>query len=96
MNRVLGFQPQPSTFQGIRLTHQPSPLDWGFFLVSPTPLTDIPRQEDLYFRQSSYRIQEAIFQPHYLAPHLRALSNPLRGDAKPLMEPSFALKGRLH
>ena len=61
------FNPNLPIFQGIRLTHQPSPWIGDFSWCLLTPLTDIPTQEDLYFRQSSYRIQEAIFQPHYLA-----------------------------
>ena len=60
------FNPDSPIFQGIRLTHQPSPWigDYSWFLI--TPVSEKILHSDIYHRQSSYRPDESIFQPHYL------------------------------
>ncbi|WP_088841331.1 GH92 family glycosyl hydrolase [Listeria sp. ILCC810] len=60
------FHPNDHTFQGFRLTHQPSPWmgDFSHFLL--TPISGKLANYDLYFAQSSYRPNEAVFSPHYL------------------------------
>lgn len=60
------FHPNDHTFQGFRLTHQPSPWmgDFSHFLL--TPISGPLANYDLFFAQSSYRPNEAIFNPHYL------------------------------
>ena len=89
------FNPNLPIFQGIRLTHQPSPWIGDFSWCLLTPLTDIPTQEDLYFRQSSYRVQEAVFQPHYLA--LTSERYQIHTELTPSLYGLFsALEGRLH
>ncbi|MBQ4510061.1 MAG: GH92 family glycosyl hydrolase [Clostridia bacterium] len=59
------FQPDIPVIEGIRLTHQPSPWigDHGTFLLMP--------QSDIIGDTGSeawsgYRINESVFQPHYL------------------------------
>lgn len=60
------FSPGSPIFQGIRLTHQPSPWigDYSWLLI--TPVSEKIQYSDIYHRQSSYRPDESIFQPHYL------------------------------
>lgn len=60
------FHPQDHTFQGFRLTHQPSPWMGDFSQLLLTPLTGEIQQHTLYGIQSSYRPEEAVFNPHYL------------------------------
>lgn len=61
------FHPEDRTFQGYRLTHQPSPWmgDYSHLLLAPVsgPLTEM----SLFAAQSSYRPEEAIFEPSQLA-----------------------------
>lgn len=63
------FNPTLPIFQGIRLTHQPSPWigDWSWLLL--TPVSELPHQAGLFHRQSSYVLDQAVFQPHYLKIH---------------------------
>ena len=60
------FNPDSPIFQGIRLTHQPSPWigDYSWLLI--TPVSEKIQYSDIYHLQSSYRPDESIFQPHYL------------------------------
>ena len=60
------FNPNLPIFQGFRLTHQPSPWigDYAWCLI--TPITGDIASSDLFRRQSSYSMKEAVFQPHYL------------------------------
>ena len=60
------FNPNLPIFQGFRLTHQPSPWigDYAWCLI--TPITGEVTSSDLFRRQSSYSMKEAVFQPHYL------------------------------
>ncbi|KXT78953.1 GH92 family glycosyl hydrolase [Streptococcus sp. DD13] len=60
------FHPTTPTFQGIRLTHQPSPWIGDFSWLLVTPVIGEISQADILHRQSSYRPEEATFQPHYL------------------------------
>ena len=59
------FNPRSKTFQGFRVTHQPSPWMGDFSWMLLTPYTGNPKLQDLFHVQSSYRPNEAIFQPHY-------------------------------
>ena len=63
------FKPDLPIFQGIRLTHQPSPWIGDFSWLLLTPVTENISKPDIYHRQSSYRTDESIFQPHYLKIH---------------------------
>ena len=63
------FKPDLPIFQGIRLTHQPSPCIGDFSWLLLTPVTEKIGKPDIYHRQSSYRPDESIFQPHYLKVH---------------------------
>ena len=63
------FQPDSPIFQGIRLTHQPSPWIGDFSWLLLTPVTEEISNPDIFHRQSSYRPNESIFQPHYLKIH---------------------------
>ncbi|MGY3724667.1 alpha-1,2-mannosidase, putative [Granulicatella balaenopterae] len=60
------FHPDDRTFQGIRLTHQPSPWIGDFSQLLFTPISGEIRYADLFHNQSSYRPEDAIFSPHYL------------------------------
>ncbi|HEY4537146.1 MAG TPA: GH92 family glycosyl hydrolase [Erysipelothrix sp.] len=59
------FHPRSKTFQGFRVTHQPSPWMGDFSWMLFTPYTGNPKLQDLFHVQSSYRPDEAIFKPHY-------------------------------
>ena len=60
------FDPHLPTFQGIRLTHQPSPWIGDYSWLLLTPVTGKLGGDSLFHRQSSYDIDKAYFQPHYL------------------------------
>ncbi|KXU16430.1 Alpha-1,2-mannosidase [Streptococcus oralis] len=60
------FDPHLPIFQGIRLTHQPSPWIGDYSWLLLTPVTGDLGGESLFHRQSSYDLERAVFQPHYL------------------------------
>ena len=60
------FDPHLPIFQGIRLTHQPSPWIGDYSWLLLTPVTGDIIGDTLYHRQSSYNLERAIFNPHYL------------------------------
>jgi len=60
------FDPHLPIFQGIRLTHQPSPWIGDYSWLLLTPITGQLGGDSLFHRQSSYDIDKASFQPHYL------------------------------
>ena len=60
------FDPHLPIFQGIRLTHQPSPWIGDYSWLLLTPATGQLGGDSLFHRQSSYDIEKASFQPHYL------------------------------
>ncbi|MGX7026010.1 GH92 family glycosyl hydrolase [Vagococcus hydrophili] len=60
------FHPEDRVFQGFRLTHQPSPWMGDFSHLVIAPISGNVTKTESYFNQSSYRPEEAVFQPHYL------------------------------
>ena len=60
------FDPHLPIFQGIRLTHQPSPWIGDYSWLLLTPVTGEIRGDSLFHRQSSYNLERAIFNPHFL------------------------------
>ncbi|WP_049551236.1 GH92 family glycosyl hydrolase [Streptococcus pseudopneumoniae] len=60
------FDPHLPIFQGIRLTHQPSPWIGDYSWLLLTPVTGHLGGDCVFHRQSSYDIEKASFQPHYL------------------------------
>ena len=60
------FEPHLPIFQGIRLTHQPSPWIGDYSWLLLTPITGQLGGDSLFHRQSSYDRDKASFQPHYL------------------------------
>ncbi|WP_247935196.1 GH92 family glycosyl hydrolase [Streptococcus mitis] len=60
------FDPHLPIFQGIRLTHQPSPWIGDYSWLLLTPVTGQISGDSLFHRQSSYNLDRAIFNPHYL------------------------------
>ena len=60
------FDPHLPIFQGIRLTHQPSPWIGDYSWLLLTPVTGQLGGDSLFHRQFSYDIDKASFQPHYL------------------------------
>ena len=60
------FDPHLPIFQGIRLTHQPSPWIGDYSWILLTPVTGQLGGDSLFHRQSSYDMDKASFQPHYL------------------------------
>lgn len=60
------FNPNDRTFQGIRLTHQPSPWMGDFSQLLLSPVAGSHCQPELAMAQSSYRSDEAVFAPHYV------------------------------
>lgn len=60
------FDPTLPIFQGIRLTHQPSPWMGDYSSLLITPVSGIPSSYHVEANQTSYDTRTAIFQPHYL------------------------------
>lgn len=60
------FDPHLPIFQGIRLTHQPSPWIGDYSWLLLTPVTGEISGDTLFHRQSSYNLNRAIFNPHFL------------------------------
>ena len=60
------FDPHLPIFQGIRLTHQPSPWIGDYSWLLLTPVTGEISGDSLFHRQSSYNLERAIFNPHFL------------------------------
>ncbi|WP_018750538.1 GH92 family glycosyl hydrolase [Paenibacillus sanguinis] len=60
------FHPRDRVFQGIRLTHQPSPWMGDFSTFLMTPIADDKIKGSPFSCQSSYRPEEAVFKPHFL------------------------------
>ena len=60
------FDPNLPIFQGIRLTHQPSPWIGDYSWLLLTPVTGEISGDTLFHRQSSYNLERAIFNPHFL------------------------------
>ena len=60
------FDPHLPIFQGIRLTHQPSPWIGDYSWLLLTPVTGQLGGDSLFHHQSSYDMDKASFQPHYL------------------------------
>ena len=60
------FDPHLPIFQGVRLTHQPSPWIGDYSWLLLTPVTGKISGDTLFYRQSSYNLERAIFNPHYL------------------------------
>ena len=60
------FDPHLPIFQGVRLTHQPSPWIGDYSWLLLTPVTGEIRGDSLFHRQSSYNLDRAIFNPHFL------------------------------
>lgn len=61
------FHPDDRTFQGYRLTHQPSPWmgDFSHFLM--TPFSGHLQEQTVFHAQSSYRPEESTFCPTHLS-----------------------------
>ena len=60
------FDPHLPIFQGIRLTHQPSPWIGDYSWLLLTPITGEIKGDTLFHRQSSYNLERATFNPHFL------------------------------
>lgn len=60
------FDPHLPIFQGIRLTHQPSPWIGDYSWLLLTPITGEISGDTLFHRQSSYNLERAMFNPHFL------------------------------
>lgn len=60
------FHPQDRTFQGYRLTHQPSPWMGDFSHLLMIPFSGALAETSLFHAQSSYRPEEASFKPYQL------------------------------
>lgn len=60
------FHPTDKTFQGFRLTHQPSPWMGDFSHFCLLPINGPLSERTLFAAQSSYRPEESIFNPAYL------------------------------
>ena len=60
------FDPHLPIFQGVRLTHQTSPWIGDYSWLLLTPVTGEISGDTLFHRQSSYNLERAIFNPHYL------------------------------
>ncbi len=58
------FHPDDRTFQGYRLTHQPSPWMGDFSHLLMSPVSGKFSELSLFHTQSSYRPKEATFRPY--------------------------------
>lgn len=55
------FHPEDRTFQGYRVTHQPSPWMGDFSHLLMTPVSGSLSELSLFHAQSSYRPEESLF-----------------------------------
>lgn len=60
------FHPEDRTFQGYRLTHQPSPWMGDFSHLVMTPVSGLKEKTGLFDIQSSYRPEQSTFSPSQL------------------------------
>ncbi|MEI5994396.1 GH92 family glycosyl hydrolase [Candidatus Enterococcus mansonii] len=60
------FNPRDRTFQGFRLTHQPSPWMGDFSYLVLLPFNGALKEPSLFHAQSSYRPDESVFNPSYV------------------------------
>lgn len=60
------FHPEDRTFQGFRITHQPSPWMGDFSHLTMLPLNGTLSENTLFHAQSSYRPEESTFNPAFL------------------------------
>lgn len=60
------FNPNDRVFQGIRLTHQPSPWMGDFQWMLFTPFSGKLFGYSQFHIQGSYRPEETVFAPHYM------------------------------
>lgn len=60
------FNPNDRTFQGFRLTHQPSPWMGDFSRLLFMPISGQLAQRSIFHAQSSYRPEESLFRPNQL------------------------------
>ena len=81
------FHPGERTFQGFRLTHQPSPWMGDFASLLITPVADDKIKADSLSRQSSYRPEEAVFKPHHL--RIRQLRYNIESELTPTCYGAF-------
>ena len=58
-----GFIQTIEPFEGYRITHQPSPWMGDFSHLTMTPISGLVKDLSLYHITSSYRPEEAIFNP---------------------------------
>lgn len=64
------FNPNLPIFQGIRLSHQPSPWMGDYSALLMTPVTGRPLSKHIEANQTSYSVNDAVFAPHYLRANL--------------------------
>ena len=57
------FHPEDRTFQGYRVTHQPSPWIGYFSHLLMTPVSGSLSELSLFNAKSSYRPEESLFSP---------------------------------
>lgn len=60
------FHPKDRTFQGYRLTHQPSPWMGDYSHLLLLPYSGVLSEPSLFHAQSSYRPEESTFSPSHL------------------------------
>ena len=77
------FHPQDHTFEGFRLTHQPSPWMGDFSHFTMTPISGFLGGYSLWHATSSYRPNEAVMNPAQIK------VNSLRYQIKSQLVPSM-------
>lgn len=89
------FDPTLPIFQGVRLTHQPSPWMGDYCPILISPYTGEMKKRSIPAYQTSYDIKKSIFQPNYhslyllryqlyleVAPTMRGAKINLRNDSR--------------
>ncbi len=89
------FNPNHKSFEGYRLTHQPSPWMGDFSHILFTPVTDIKLLDEPVFVQSSYRPKDSTFNPHMMKHFLQRyqIDSTLSANTYSMMSENIQVEG---
>lgn len=89
------FNPNHKSFEGYRLTHQPSPWmgDFSHFLF--IPVTEVENLDNPVLFQSSYRPESSTFQPHLMRHFLQRyqIQSTLSANTYSMMSENIQMNG---
>ena len=89
------FNPNHKSFEGYRLTHQPSPWMGDFSRLLFLPVTDVKSTDEIVFFQTSYRPTESTFNPHMMKHKLQRyqIETTLSANTYSMMSENIQVEG---